>query len=266
MRPIIAYPGVAGKLFRGCGPGGVPGGRMPGLCDLCPRRRRRRGSVRRTMRLLPIENSFAGAVLPTYGVVGGFAPAHCGRDAAAGAASVGRPCRGLPGRRTCVTISSHPAGHCPMRRVLIHAVTWMCVWCPRPTRPSAPKEVAGAGRPDPCGRSPATRGGGALRPGRAARTTSRPARPTPPASSSSPGTETPLAAPDKATGDLPRQRRGGRPGPKVLASFAENGLNMSRIESRPLPDTPFQYFFSADFVGSMDAPHLRSAMDAAPAH
>ena len=50
---------------------------------------------------------------------------------------------------------------------------------------------------------------------------------------------------------------------KVLASFAESGLNMSRIESRPLPDTPFQYFFSADFEGAMDSAHLSRAMAAA---
>ena len=50
---------------------------------------------------------------------------------------------------------------------------------------------------------------------------------------------------------------------RVLASFAESGLNMSRIESRPMPETPFQYFFSADFEGSMDAEHLSRAMEAA---
>ncbi len=74
--------------------------------------------------------------------------------------------------------------------------------------------------------------------------------------------ETPLAEPDKATVIFRVNDEVGAL-VKVLASFAEYGLNMSRIESRPLPDTPFQYFFSADFVGSMDAPHLRSAMDAA---
>ena len=50
---------------------------------------------------------------------------------------------------------------------------------------------------------------------------------------------------------------------KVLSSFADSGLNMTRIESRPLPDTPFQYFFSADFEGAMDAAHLSRAMAAA---
>ena len=50
---------------------------------------------------------------------------------------------------------------------------------------------------------------------------------------------------------------------QVLASFARSGLNMTRIESRPLPDTPFQYFFSADFEGEMDEAHLSRAMAAA---
>ena len=50
---------------------------------------------------------------------------------------------------------------------------------------------------------------------------------------------------------------------KVLSSFAESGLNMSRIESRPLPETPFLYFFSADFEGAMDSAHLSRAMAAA---
>ena len=50
---------------------------------------------------------------------------------------------------------------------------------------------------------------------------------------------------------------------KVLASFAASGLNMSRIESRPLPDTTFTYFFSADFEGPMDPAHLKTAMDEA---
>ena len=74
--------------------------------------------------------------------------------------------------------------------------------------------------------------------------------------------ETPLAAPDKATVVFRVNDEVGALA-RVLASFAENGLNMSRIESRPLPETPFQYFFSADFVGAMDAAHLRGAMDKA---
>ena len=52
---------------------------------------------------------------------------------------------------------------------------------------------------------------------------------------------------------------------RVLTSFALSGLSMSRIESRPIPDTPFAYFFSADFEGEMDRRRLERAMeDAAP--
>ena len=51
--------------------------------------------------------------------------------------------------------------------------------------------------------------------------------------------ETPLAAPDKATVVFRVNDEVGALA-RVLASFAENGLNMSRIESRPLPETPFQ--------------------------
>ena len=50
---------------------------------------------------------------------------------------------------------------------------------------------------------------------------------------------------------------------EILEQFSTRGINLSRIESRPLPETPFQYFFSADFVGTMDAAHLRGAMDKA---
>ena len=52
----------------------------------------------------------------------------------------------------------------------------------------------------------------------------------------------------------------------ALRSFADSGLNMVRIESRPLPGSPFEYFFSADFSGRLDAGVIRQAMDAARAH
>lgn len=70
----------------------------------------------------------------------------------------------------------------------------------------------------------------------------------------------PLGNPDKATvlftvnnevGSLVR----------VLESFARSGLNMSRIESRPIPETPFLYSFLADFEGEMDPAHLTVAME-----
>ncbi len=75
-------------------------------------------------------------------------------------------------------------------------------------------------------------------------------------------TENPLDTPDKATVVFTVNNEVGAL-VQVLASFAQSGLNMSRIESRPLPDTTFQYFFSADFEGTMDAAHLSRAMAAA---
>ena len=44
-------------------------------------------------------------------------------------------------------------------------------------------------------------------------------------------------------------------------SFAISGLNMSHIESRPIADSPFEYFFVADFEGQMDQQHLERAME-----
>ena len=72
----------------------------------------------------------------------------------------------------------------------------------------------------------------------------------------------PLDAPSKATVTFRVNNQVGAL-VQVLASFADSGLNMTRIESRPLPETPFQYFFSADFEGAMDAAHLSRAMAAA---
>ncbi len=72
----------------------------------------------------------------------------------------------------------------------------------------------------------------------------------------------PLATPSKATVVFTVNNEVGAL-VRVLSSFAESGLNMSRIESRPLPETTFQYFFSADFEGEMDAAHLNRAMEAA---
>lgn len=41
----------------------------------------------------------------------------------------------------------------------------------------------------------------------------------------------------------------------VLSRFSLNGLNLTKIESRPLPDKPFEYDFYLDFTGSVHEPH-----------
>ena len=50
---------------------------------------------------------------------------------------------------------------------------------------------------------------------------------------------------------------------KVLTSFAQSNLNMTRIESRPIAGKPFQYSFIADFEGVMERTYIRTAMEAA---
>ncbi|SJZ73310.1 prephenate dehydratase [Garciella nitratireducens] len=48
---------------------------------------------------------------------------------------------------------------------------------------------------------------------------------------------------------------------QVLRYFAENHLNMLKIESRPILDRPWEYFFYIDFEGNLQNPHLKKAID-----
>jgi chorismate mutase/prephenate dehydratase len=47
---------------------------------------------------------------------------------------------------------------------------------------------------------------------------------------------------------------------RALNVFAEAEVNLTRIESRPLPDTPWDYLFFVDVEGSQGAPHLAGAL------
>jgi len=47
---------------------------------------------------------------------------------------------------------------------------------------------------------------------------------------------------------------------KALGIFSAAGANLTRIESRPLPATPWEYLFFVDVEGNQDAPHLARAL------
>lgn len=46
----------------------------------------------------------------------------------------------------------------------------------------------------------------------------------------------------------------------ILSSFAENNLNMMKIESRPIEGTPWEYFFYIDFEGNLDDKKIQQAL------
>ena len=71
-----------------------------------------------------------------------------------------------------------------------------------------------------------------------------------------------LRAPDKATVTFLVDNQVGSLA-KLLTCFAEHGVNLSKIESRPIPGRSWEYFFFADFEGAMDAAELNHAMEAA---
>jgi len=50
---------------------------------------------------------------------------------------------------------------------------------------------------------------------------------------------------------------------QLLTCFAEHKVNLSKIESRPIPEKPWEYFFFADFEGVMDEAELNMALLAA---
>jgi prephenate dehydratase len=48
---------------------------------------------------------------------------------------------------------------------------------------------------------------------------------------------------------------------KCLGGFATNGINLTRLESRPLPGQPWSYHFYLDFQGHPEEPGCRLAME-----
>lgn len=47
----------------------------------------------------------------------------------------------------------------------------------------------------------------------------------------------------------------------ALRTFSDRGIDMTKIESRPVPDQPFQYMFYVDIDGSMSDSKIREAIE-----
>ena len=54
-----------------------------------------------------------------------------------------------------------------------------------------------------------------------------------------------------------------RPGAllRALTPFSQQGVNITRIESRPSKETPWEYIFFADFEGHVSDEHVRAALE-----
>jgi len=47
---------------------------------------------------------------------------------------------------------------------------------------------------------------------------------------------------------------------KVLKNFSENGINLTKIESRPIKGRPWEYFFFIDFEGHIEDPEVNKLL------
>ena len=47
---------------------------------------------------------------------------------------------------------------------------------------------------------------------------------------------------------------------RILSHFIYNDLNMTKIESRPIPDRPWEYRFFVDFDGNFTEPSTKNAL------
>ena len=255
MRQVIAYPGTAGSFSHAAAQSAFPVAECVGY----PTFQEAAQAVidgKADYTLLPVENSFAGAVLPTYSLLEKL-PLHIVGETM-------KPVRhillAVPGAAIgdIRQIASHPQAIAQCDEFLQTLPGVQII--PSVNTAISAREVAQNGDPT-CA---------AIASAEAAKEYGLSILAENIQTSSSNTTRffilslhaLPLDTPSKATVVFTVNNEVGAL-VRVLASFAESGLNMTRIESRPLPDTTFQYFFSADFEGEMDAAHLSRAMAAA---
>ncbi len=255
MRQVIAYPGVAGSFSCMAAQDAFPKGDCVGYPSF-PQAAQAVMDSAADYALLPVENSFAGAVLPTYQLLEKL-PLHIVGETMR---QVRHNLLALPGARLADIrqIASHPQAiaQCDEFLSTLHGVQII----PSANTAISAREVAEKG----------DRFLAAIASREAAETYGLAVLQSDIQTSSHNVTrffilsrsDAPLDTPSKATVVFTVNNEVGAL-VKVLTSFAWSGLNMSRIESRPLPETTFQYFFSADFEGPMDAEHLHRAMQAA---
>lgn len=255
MSFVIAYPGTAGSFSHGAAQDAFPGCECVGYATF-PEAAQAVVEGRADYALLPVENSFAGAVLPTYSLLEKL-PLHIVGETMK---AVRHQLLGVPGATLAdvKVIASHPQAIAQCDEFLQTLPGVQII--PSANTAISAREVSQMG----------DKSRAAIASAEAAKEYGLVALAENIQTSATNTTRffilsmsaIPLDTPGKATVTFTVNNEVGAL-VRVLASFAESGLNMSRIESRPLPETPFQYFFSADFEGTMDAAHLSRAMAAA---
>lgn len=255
MPPVIAYPGTAGSFSHAAAMQVFPEGTHVGYATF-PEAAQACTEGRADYALLPVENSFAGAVLPTYSLLERL-PLHIVAETAK---AVRHQLLGVKGAKVedIRQIASHPQAIAQCDAFLATLENVQII--PSSNTAISAREVAQKGDPT-CA---------AIASIEAAKEYGLEVLAENIQTSDHNTTRffvlsrwaQPLDKANKATVVFRVNNEVGAL-VQVLSSFARSGLNMSRIESRPLPETTFAYFFSADFEGEMDAHHLLRAMEAA---
>ena len=253
MRQVIAFPGTQGSFSATAAQEAFPQGECVGYPTF-PEAAQAVVDGRADYALLPVENSFAGAVLPTYSLLEKL-PLHIVGETMK---AVRHQLLAIPGATLegIRQVASHPQAIAQCDEFLSTMKGVQIV--PSANTAISAREVAEKGDPSCAAIASveAARAFGLTILRRDIQTSNH-------------NTtrffilsreDTPLAEPSKATVVFTVNNEVGAL-VRVLASFARSGLNMSRIESRPMPETTFTYFFSADFEGAMDAAHLNAAME-----